>query len=274
MLKQLAQDKDLTRRCKGRVLGDTFSDWDGNIDNLESDLNENPRLYFIFLAFELLLFTLTLSITTWQLILVTSEVFPQVTPWVWTFNVAALYLGWCIWFASCIATFGQLRFFANTWFVRCIIAQVPVLVRLAKLFGVSQDRLGSSCVSIANIMTGLRLNNNSCKRPVVLLPRCMDREIVMNVRKISIGFNCMFCHVSSYTMVCRKIQELRPSMVIAIACERDLMRGLVEHWHKIPVIGIANKRPIGPCAGATIDMERLRTVLEDIQARSLINDRN
>jgi hypothetical protein len=43
-------------------------------------------------------------------------------------------------------------------------------------------------------------------------------------------------------------------MIIGVACERDLTSGIQDSF-PIPVFGILNKRPHGPCFDTDIDLE-------------------
>ena len=65
----------------------------------------------------------------------------------------------------------------------------------------------------------------------------------------------------------QKIVQLKPAAIIGIACERDLVTGIRDIGYRIPVIGVTNKRPIGPCKGAFIDLNELREAIEVFQSR-------
>ena len=53
--------------------------------------------------------------------------------------------------------------------------------------------------------------------------------------------------------------------MLAVACERDLTSG-IKDCYPLPVIGILNERPFGPCFNTVVDVskidEALRQVLE------------
>ena len=61
----------------------------------------------------------------------------------------------------------------------------------------------------------------------------------------------------------KAIRDLRPKAVLAVACERDLVSGLADTG-RLPVIGIVNIRPNGPCSDTFVDMELLRSKLEGL----------
>jgi len=48
-----------------------------------------------------------------------------------------------------------------------------------------------------------------------------------------------------------------------VACERDLSSGIADVG-RIPVIGIVNDRPNGPCYNTNVDVDAIRNKLESI----------
>ena len=57
--------------------------------------------------------------------------------------------------------------------------------------------------------------------------------------------------------------RVKPELIIAVACERDLASGIAD-VRGIPVIGILNERPHGPCHNTTVDMNKLMQTLESV----------
>jgi len=56
------------------------------------------------------------------------------------------------------------------------------------------------------------------------------------------------------TLARRIVVEKRPDVIIAVACERDLTSGIQDSY-PIPVFGILNMRPFGPCYDTDIDLD-------------------
>ena len=52
------------------------------------------------------------------------------------------------------------------------------------------------------------------------------------------------------------IVETRPRAIVAVACERDLTGGIQESY-PIPVIGVLNDRPHGPCRDTRVDLSKV-----------------
>jgi uncharacterized protein len=63
------------------------------------------------------------------------------------------------------------------------------------------------------------------------------------------------------TLARRIIVERRPKIIIAVACERDLSSGIQDSY-PMPVFGITNHRPYGPCYDTDVDLERVEEALK------------
>jgi len=62
------------------------------------------------------------------------------------------------------------------------------------------------------------------------------------------------------TLARKVIVEKRPQLVIAVACERDLTSG-IKDCYPLPVIGILNDRPNGPCVDTSVDVAKIEQAL-------------
>lgn len=58
----------------------------------------------------------------------------------------------------------------------------------------------------------------------------------------------------------RAVVDSRPSFVVAVACERDMISGIRDSL-PLPVMGILNQRPNGPCKNTTVDIARVEQTL-------------
>ena len=57
------------------------------------------------------------------------------------------------------------------------------------------------------------------------------------------------------------VRDVRPEAIVAVACERDLSSGLVDTY-PIPIIGIPNDRPFGPCLNTQVDLDKVREAIQ------------
>ncbi|MDH3976161.1 MAG: DUF116 domain-containing protein [Deltaproteobacteria bacterium] len=156
-----------------------------------------------------------------------------------------------------------------------IILITPLAVKLGGFFGVSRDRIASSFIKVNNALVmaaGKRGKNNSV---LILLPRCIQHSKCKQKVEIDITNckDCGLCDIADIIRICEEnkiesfvatggnlaralIKEKRPSGVIGVACERELLSG-IHDTSGLPVIGIPNSRPEGPCIDTRVDLEKL-----------------
>ncbi|HAA03577.1 MAG TPA: hypothetical protein DCE18_09425, partial [Syntrophobacteraceae bacterium] len=65
------------------------------------------------------------------------------------------------------------------------------------------------------------------------------------------------------TIARRIVVEKRPDLIIAVACERDLTSG-IQDTTPLPVYGIFNQRPFGPCLNTQVSIAQVEAVLADV----------
>ncbi|MFH1489572.1 MAG: DUF116 domain-containing protein [Pseudomonadota bacterium] len=168
----------------------------------------------------------------------------------------------------------------NLFFNRRIRGQVirllfPILVVIGKCFGISKDQVRLAFIFINNKLVLAEAMIVKPERLLILLPHCLQYH-GCKVRITGNMENCEACgkcpirklvalsrkyHVSiaaatGGTLARRIVKEKRPSMIIAVACERDLSSG-IQDAHPIPVFGILNERPNGPCCDTSVDVNRV-----------------
>ena len=156
----------------------------------------------------------------------------------------------------------------------------PIIVNIAKLFGISKNEIRKIYVKLNNTYiysTKYKLNPEDI---LVLLPHCIQKSIckVKITNDINNCKQCGMCNVGQLIEVHKKykvkvfvatggtlarkvIMDNKPKAVIAVACERDLTSG-IQDVSKIPVLGVFNKRPNGPCIDTSLDMEKLEEAVK------------
>lgn len=125
----------------------------------------------------------------------------------------------------------------------------------------------------------VRRENVKTKKILLLLPHCLQIN-ECNIRLTHNIYNCEGCgrceikelidiaeqnnlklFVATGGTIARKIViELRPEAIVAVACERDLSSGLVDTY-PIPIFGISNIRPYGPCFNTQVDLEKVKEAI-------------
>jgi hypothetical protein len=59
------------------------------------------------------------------------------------------------------------------------------------------------------------------------------------------------------------VKEYMPDLILAVACERELVSGIGDVGG-IPAIGVINQRPNGYCTNTTVDMTELKNILQEL----------
>lgn len=243
-----------------RTLGDEWEDWDGHEGGF---IDEGKWLFLAFAA--LVLFFLDVLIC-----LLVYMISPRISawnvhlPWI-TWIAAALFVSltlvWLVEIALTVATGRNFLPFRNKVqpFFDFIFSGA---FRLAKMAGVSRDRMGHSFVKAHNEISRATKPHGRAEKLLILLPRCLTKDQLKEINSLKEIYP-IFIHVVSGGELARKrIKEVRPTAVIGVACERDLISGIRDVGRKISLIGIPNKRPEGPCQNTHIDMAELVRAIE------------
>lgn len=158
----------------------------------------------------------------------------------------------------------------------------PVALTLGTALRFPKERIRSSFVELHNSLTRMqRISVLACDI-LVLLPHCLQHSSC-TIKVTSEPSHCVRCGkcrlgallclqeelgfmlavAQGGTLARKKIQELRPKVVLGVACERDLTSG-IQDVRKIPVVGLTNERPFGPCVDTSVDVERLASLLREM----------
>ena len=78
------------------------------------------------------------------------------------------------------------------------------------------------------------------------------------------GFH--FFVVTGGTLARQTVKKIKPKMVLAVACERDLTSA-IQDIYPLPAVGIMNIRPNGPCYNTHVDIELVRQEIENVLDR-------
>ena len=108
------------------------------------------------------------------------------------------------------------------------------------------------CLQIDKCTIRLTHNIHNCER----CGRCEIRDLIGIADE-----NGLDLFVATGGTLARKIVlESRPEAIVAVACERDLSSGIVDTF-PMPVMGISNERPFGPCFNTRVDLEKVKEAI-------------
>ncbi len=148
----------------------------------------------------------------------------------------------------------------------------PIAATLSQILRFDRNRLRASFVKVNNSLTKAQHKRIGGDRILILLPHCLQIDICN--RKLTTDINnCIRCGrcpvgallslgeklglkievVNGGTLARKKVASFRPDGIVAVACERDLTFG-IQDVYPIPVYGVINDRPNGPCFNTDVDM--------------------
>jgi hypothetical protein len=170
--------------------------------------------------------------------------------------------------------------------MRGLIVKViyPLTLFLGTIFRIPKDRIQQSFVAVNNQLVRSRRYKFKHNRLLLLMPHCIQyNECRMRVTgDIQNCERCGMCKISDLidvqeqygvdifvatggTLARRLIQEKKPQAVVAVACKRDLTSGIVDSY-PLPVLGILNERPFGPCINTEFDLEKVKEAIRHFVA--------
>ena len=149
----------------------------------------------------------------------------------------------------------------------------PILVLVGKCVGIGRDQVRRGFITVNNQLVLAEARRIPPEKLLILLPQCLQNH-ECDVRITGNVENCKACgrckikdlvalsrkyHVSisvatGGTLARRIVVEKRPDVIIGVACERDLTSGIQDSY-PVPVYGILNKRPFGPCYDTDVDLQ-------------------
>jgi hypothetical protein len=174
-----------------------------------------------------------------------------------------------------------------TRFMRLVVIKflLPAIELLGRAIGIHKDHIRQSFVAMNNSLVTSQKLLVPADRILILLPHCLqlfDCDI-----KVTGGIDrcvrCGRCNISGLvelgvkygidisvatggTLARKVIVEKRPKLVVAVACERDLTSG-IKDCYPLPVIGVLNDRPKGPCIDTIVDVSKIDEAIAAVIAR-------
>jgi len=158
----------------------------------------------------------------------------------------------------------------------------PVVLALGKLFGFGKDRLREAFVDTNNALQWAQRRRLSPERLLILLPHCLQHHecpwrITFDIHNCNRCGKCDIAELAEIaerfstevrvatggTLARKVISDYNPSVIVAVACGHDLSAGIIDA-HPIPVFGVPNIRPAGPCFDTKVKVENVRQVLEEL----------
>lgn len=182
------------------------------------------------------------------------------------------------------ALHGPMRVAVNIFF--------PISLAIGRVFNIDKDRIKSSFIEVNNHLVRSKALQLPPAQILLLAPHCLQKsdcpyKITVNIDNCQ---RCGGCVVSKLldlrdkygikvgmatggTLARKFVQEYHPRAIVAIACERDLTSG-IQDSNPIPVLGVTNERPFGPCFNTQIKIPKVEEAIHFfLRDKGLINNR-
>ncbi len=115
------------------------------------------------------------------------------------------------------------------------------------------------CLQIDECKIRLTHNIHNCAR----CGKCEIKELITIAEENDLD---LFVATGG-TLARRTVKDLSPEAIVAVACERDLSSGISDTY-PLPIIGITNDRPFGPCVNTRVDLNRVKDAIHLISGVS------
>jgi len=167
--------------------------------------------------------------------------------------------------------------------LRGLVAKVlfPLMILMGRAVGISKEKVRQSFIELNNHLVRSNGHRLRPEKILILLPHCIqdfdcEIKITGNIRNcrgcgkceikdlvdLSDQYHLKIAVATGGTLARRIVLENRPGAIVAVACEMDLTTG-IQDAYPIPVIGILNERPNGPCINTKADINKVRRAILD-----------
>jgi hypothetical protein len=165
---------------------------------------------------------------------------------------------------------------------------LPVMVLLGRALGLDKEAIMLSFVSVNNELVQAEAGRYKPEDVLLLMPHCLqnskcDRRLTYDINNCN---RCGKCPIAGLlelhdkygvnlaiatggTIARRIVVQMRPKMIIAVACYRDLSSG-IQDTYPLPVYGVLNERPHGPCLDTLVAHHLLEEALHRFLAEEYL----
>jgi hypothetical protein len=162
---------------------------------------------------------------------------------------------------------------------------LPLLVGFVMALFVLMVTLGlmllviSTFIQVNNALVRSTRGKIDPHRVLLLLPHCLQNYtciykitatmencrrcgqcVVGDLAKLAEKYGAVVSIATGGTLARRVIVETAPDAIVGVACETDLTSG-IQDAYPIPVFGVLNERPFGPCRNTTVNLIKVQEAL-------------
>ena len=151
---------------------------------------------------------------------------------------------------------------------------------LGRMVHISKEKIEQSFIEVNNHLVLKQHIKVPPDRLLILTPHCiqLDSCTFKVTRDINNCHQCGRCGVGSLlglaqkyglhvtistggTLARQAVKQCRPKAIVAVACENDMTSGIQDVF-PLPVLGVLNERPNGPCFNTRADMRKVEAAIK------------
>ncbi|MGI5838355.1 MAG: DUF116 domain-containing protein [bacterium] len=156
----------------------------------------------------------------------------------------------------------------------------PFVLKLAQMLRLDVRQVEGSFIELNNYLVRLAAPVVKPEKLLLLIPHCLQNTECPHKITNDIGNcqRCGRCKISELLSLCDEyganmavatggtlarqfVRRYRPQAIVAVACERDLSSG-IQDTAPLPVLGVLNERPEGPCRNTQVDLRKVKEAIE------------
>ena len=211
-----------------------------------------------------------LLLILWALPSFGAELFPPFAKHILLFAIAAIFLAalvLCGTIAFALTTGKRLPFMHR---LRGIMNWVlfPLMRLLGIILRIPKSKVRLAFIRLNNDLAEVSRNRCEPEELLILLPHCIQKSTCPHrlTHNIQSCTRCGACAVGPLldlgggTVARQMVKKKRPKCLVAVACHRDLTSG-VRDVASLPVYGIVNRRPLGPCIDTSVDVPKVEEAI-------------
>ena len=156
---------------------------------------------------------------------------------------------------------------------------LPLMMLLGRSLGISKDKIHSSFIQVNNELVASAGKKYASNEILLLMPHCLQNSKckmrltyyidnckrcgkcpITGLLELSKKYGLHLAIATGGTIARRVVVQKRPRLIIAVACEKDLISG-IQDAYPLPVFGVLNYRPSGPCLDTQVSLRRLEDTI-------------
>jgi hypothetical protein len=158
---------------------------------------------------------------------------------------------------------------------------LPLMMLLGRTLGITKEKVWASFIKVNNELVASSGRRYRPSEILLLMPHCLQRSDctvrltygvenckrcgkcpILGLLDLSMKYGVHMDIATGGTIARRIVVQKRPKIILAVACERDLSSG-IQDTYPLPVFGILNDRPFGPCLDTQVALNRLEAAMQN-----------